>query len=224
MNDQSQYKIYILVFTLPFLFCTIAEGNLLNNWGIKLGYAITTQDVNVEYVDDTDLYHPRSGINLGIFAEFNVYNSLFLLSDFSYAQKGSEYKLLGTRRIAEPPGFEVIEYKHDSRLDYLSLLIAFGYRFRFDFINPYLILGPRIDYLISNNHILSEPEPLSNRIQDFEKINYGLSIGGGIEIPRFLPFNILIEFIYSPDLSKSYSDNIREVTNYSYELNIKIGF
>jgi hypothetical protein len=224
MIKYNKRKTINLIFTFSVLFCSIVEGSSVNQCGIKVGYLYSEQKVHSLFLGDLDLFDPRSGFSAGFFAEINLWNEFFLLGDLSYMQKGSKYQLLGTRRIQEEPGYTIVEYNYDNRLDYISILLAIGYKYRIDFVSPYIIFGSRIDYLIRGKHVFSEPLPIFDQVNELEKVTYGLSMGGGIEFPKWLPFNLSLEFIYSPDLSNSFLDNRTEITNISYEINLKFGF
>jgi hypothetical protein len=200
-----------------------AEGSLIRQWGIKVGY-LSSDQAQLSNQFDTDLFYQRSGYSLGIFTEISIWKNFYFLGDLSYTQKGSKYQIFGTRRIPEEPGFEVIEYNFDNKLEYISSLLAVGYKIRLEFLNPYFLIGPRIDYLINGKHILNEPRPLEKRTDNLEKIIFGLSMGAGVEFSQWFPFNILLEFVYSPDFSNSYADGSTEIRNSSYEINIRIGF
>ena len=46
-------------------------------------------------------------------AAVEIVEAAFRKAEIAYNQKGSEYKMLGTIRIPDPPGFKIIELNHD---------------------------------------------------------------------------------------------------------------
>jgi hypothetical protein len=55
------------------------------------------------------------------------------------------------------------------------------------------------------------------------KMDFGATLGAGLELSNLAPFRIDLEFQYSPNFTDSYSENHTKVRNNSWELVLVIG-
>ena len=152
----------------------------------------------------------RAGIDAGIFVEWLDMPILSFITEAQYIQKG----------VTE--GFDDFIFARP-RVDYISVPILAKVRlsippFTDSQYMPYMIAGPRVDLLINeitDRHFLS--------FGKFKNIDYGASVGAGIEFSTIAPFRIDLEFRYSPNFTDSYTDFYTKVRNNSWELLLAVG-
>ena len=195
---------------------TNLSAQLIKGYGFKFGMTKATQ--NWDYRSTLKLDpDSRTGMNIGVFAESIGLLGLSILGELNYTQKGMRSDMLITSDAGpEPIGQQTIENK----IDYLSLSLLGKYGFEMLLFKPYLFGGPRIDLEVTKN-IYSGFDQVYD---DTNKSIIGWSIGGGIELGKFLPIALLVELKYNFDTSKAYESENLTITNRSYELRGGIRF
>jgi Outer membrane protein beta-barrel domain len=190
----------------------------LSEWGFKAGITISNQrwDFSAPEIDrDLDKH---VGLNLAIFGRITELNFLSIVGEFSYVQKGATEEMTPTFVDTASHGYiELDPIRFRNRFDYVSLSLygKFGHSlWRFE---PYIFVGPRIDFLLKAR---SETIPKSI-YKNFDNPNLDISLGLGTAININLPFKILIEFQYDPGVTNSYKNAYLSIKEYSYE--IKLG-
>lgn len=190
----------------------------LSEWGFKAGITISNQkwDFSSPGIDrDLDTY---VGLNLAIFGRITKLNFLSIVGEFSYVQKGTTEEITPAFVDTASHGYiELDPIRFRNRFDYVSLSLygKIGHSFwRFE---PYIFIGPRIDFLVKAR---SETIPKSI-YKNFDNPNLDISLGLGTEINTNLPFKTLIEFQYDPGVTNSYKSACLSIKEYSYE--IKVG-
>jgi hypothetical protein len=210
-------KYFILTFFL--LFPIILNAQLISEWGVIGGY--TSSNINTDKFDD--ISKRRSGFIAGVYSGF-LNNPLFSITvQIQYSQKGFTEEIIETNDFGEP----IQTVKANSRLDYLSIPILVNLKYSNPLITPYLVTGPRLDYLITKKNgkykftnITLESEWVNN----FSDFVIGGTVGAGIKLPWISKINFAFEFVYNFDLTDSYSKiETLEVKNNSYDFLLKIG-
>jgi len=159
-----------------------------------------------------------SGLYFGILAEIINKKYYGLLIEGAYIQKGAKEIIQGTTITPNDQGYidtETISYSN--RFDYITLQSYLKIQYPLTYITPYIIAGPRIDYMLNKN--IEVFKLVSN---EFEEINYGISYGIGLTYTKLKYIIPFVEIINSPDINKTYETDLLTVSNYSYE--IKVGF
>ncbi|MCL5267495.1 MAG: PorT family protein [Bacteroidetes bacterium] len=186
------------------------NAQIVRSYGIKAAYTSATQ--NIVYLVPGAPGHwsfnktsSMSGINVAVFAEWFNFPSLSILSQVEYDQRGARLEYVN-------PG--VIGYSTTSgRLYYLSVPIMAKFSLTATGIIPYLIAGPRADFLVGYRDFQIEP----NRFpiySDFKKTMLGWSMGIGLGADSILP----VEFRYNFDFFNSYNDGYARIRNNSFDL------
>lgn len=190
----------------------------LPEWGIKAGTTISNQkwDFSVPGIDrDVDEY---VGLNIAILGKVIERDFFSILSELSYAQKGTTEEINSTYVDTTNHGYietEPIRFKN--RFDYVSVSLYGKFEHRFGRLEPYIFVGPRIDFLLKTN---SQTIPKIIH-ENFDSPNFDLSLGVGTEINTALPFKTLVEFQYHPGVTNSYDSAALSIKEYSFE--IKLG-
>ncbi|MCB9267747.1 MAG: hypothetical protein H6558_22205 [Lewinellaceae bacterium] len=196
---------------LPFLFiaAAFAGSNAQGGFafGIKGGPTIGIQQWEGFEQDPLFKYH---GI---VFIESITEGNAFgIFAQLGYHQKGSAIRNRNFLNISgqafRPPAREFI---------FENLSLTGGAKQKFPFgsgdSKAYYALGVRLDYTINTNldvytrFIEANPAYAIYPIDDtkfIREINYGLTLGGGIEIPFSELVGTLIEFTVNPDFSYQY--------------------
>lgn len=193
------------------LFSTIAaQGQLVRGWGVKVGAVTATESwdytVNINFPADR-----RWGLDVGAFIEFLDVPLISVLGEVHYIQKGFSQTLPVTT-AAQPDGTgEYITMK--PRVDYISIPVLAKVRFDLGLISPYVIAGPRFDFLVGK-----DPQGYDAVLDNFKSGDVGISVGAGTEVLLPILPPLLAEFRYSPSFSEAYNSNALTVKNESFEL------
>ncbi len=210
------------VFLLCFLgFAPLtSNAQLLKGYGIKLGTVGAKQTWSPpsagagREIPLPDASGRRWGFDAAGFVElFNIWN-VNLLGELHYAQKGVSFKK--TYSVDEYGDTVSTEGGRGPRIDYLSIPVMAKARFSLGAVSPYLVIGPRLDFLVGKDTLT-----FIDVAQGYElkKTNFGGTIGIGVEFARAFPFTLMTEVRYSPDFTNALEELSRpEVKNRSFEV------
>lgn len=85
-------------------------------------------------------------------------------------------------------------------------------------IVPYVLVGPRLDYMLTQS--TTSPEIVSS----FSKLNISAGLGGGVEFISYSNFKFLVEAFYNPDIAPAYVTPELHVKNKNIELRIGLKY
>ncbi len=192
-------------------FCSSqSNAQFLRSYGVK--FAVTSSNQVRDYTSFTTDSKRRTGINVGVYAEW-LNNPLFsIVSQLEYCQRGSGERYAYTNESA--PGGATIVTLYD-RLDYLSVPVLAKFSMLSDPIRPYALIGPRLDFLVGEN--INQPGPHA-LYHDFKEPVVGGTVGVGTEIRPGLPIVLSVEGRYDFDLTASYSNGALTVRNNAFDL------
>ena len=182
-----------------------AQAQLTRSYGIKLGLVGANETWSTIPATDT-----RWGFTAGVYAELPYSKYLSADGEIQYTQKGMKYSIPVT--TASQPDGSGQYYTLSPRIDYISIPILAKLRLPLPKFTPYLVVGPRFDFLISRSG-----GPLDAAISQFDKMDYGLTIGAGVELNSIFPFGLLAEFRYNPNSYDSYNNQYLSVRNRSMD-------
>lgn len=205
---------HIIISTAIILFCSFnAQAYSINGYGFKIGVVRSCQDFDytTAWFDDLDLYSYRTGFNFGVFIECFDFPTFSLLIEAHYIQKGMKIdEILCVTITGELDSIRTFDY----RVDYLSIPILPKLIIKYKYISPYLIIGPRFDFLIGY-----KIEDVNDVVyKNLENFIFGGDIGAGIEISISNFLTSLLEFRYSLDFKNAYKTDLLKVKNKSYEI------
>lgn len=196
------------------------HARFIKAYGLKLGTAGTKQTWGAPCGAGREICPPdasgrRWGFDAaGFVAIFNIRN-FSLLGELHYVQKGVAFKP-SPARIDESGDTTFYEAAPGTRIDYLSIPVIAQARFSLGVFSPYLVIGPRLDFLVGKDSLL-----FLDAAQGYElkKMNFGGTIGVGVEFARAFPFALMTEVRYSPDFTKALEDRSQPgVKNRSFEI------
>lgn len=203
--------ILVLFFT-AFIF---VNGNaFFTEFGFKTGVVSSNIKSDFFFTNRSKL-----GLDFGVFAESKKFKNFQLVAEVHYIQKG----IIDAYIIFDPVTYEILdmtELKH--RLDYISIPVLLKLSKEYDIILPYLMFGPRFDYLFSyrsdiygvlfdevNNFVLGGDFVLGTEMKISEEItgifelryNFDITLSENIFNSKNEAFQVLIGFKFS-DLKK----------------------
>jgi len=123
-----------------------------------------------------------------------------------YTQKGATLE----ERITSATNPEGYPKSFSPRIEYISIPLLLSFRIGSSNVVPYIIAGPRIDYFLA-----SSAEYASHKViyDDFNQVDFGVTIGGGLLFSRI----ISMEIRYCPNLSRSRDNGFIFIKNNSVD-------
>ncbi len=199
------------------LFCfSSAYPQLLKGYGLKTGIVIADQHFEygpyAKVETALDRKH-RTGFDIGIYVEWLNLPFFSMLTEAHYVQKGMINEGIAYNEFGTLMG----TVKFDNRVDYLSVPILAKIAVKTPSFSPYLVAGPRFDFLLGYNS--TGGEFLYDRFKD---LDMGGDIGIGVE-SNTRPLKVLLEFRYSPDFTYAYKSDLLKVKNNSFEILFGLG-
>jgi len=196
-----------------------------NNNGVKFGY--TSSGIYGTYTENTFFSTSRrNSYHVALFIEYCNYSFFSLVSQIEYAQKGFIEKQVETNES----GQFIQNVKAKTRLDYFSIPLLVKIKYSKIKLNPYIIFGPRFDYLVNKKKGIFKFTEIDFESQFAEYLNlnktvFGGSIGIGFSLPRISLLKSFLEFRYNHDFTDSFFI-IKEntVKNKSFDLWLGISF
>ncbi|MBC7884769.1 MAG: hypothetical protein H7X99_04805 [Saprospiraceae bacterium] len=180
---------------------------------------------------------PLFSINGDIIIEsYDEFKSGALYAQLGYHTRGSSLQFFSfNNAFTDRQGFK-----------FNNIVLELGAKKAFNLdkeLNSYFILGLRGEYTISNNldNFLYLANPYTPHSVFVRKINYGVTAGGGFEMPMSELVNVFVEFSIQPDISLQYEQpparvidpwqpnqtielGLRQVRNLSLELKVGVKF
>lgn len=200
----------ILLCFLLFYGSTQAFSQALNSYGLTFGVTRST-----EKWDSTNYSQKmrfRNGLNGSFFLEFYYHDRFTWRTELMYNQKGA--KLLDT----------VFSVYAKSRTNYACWNNYLRIRHEMYDYTPYILIGPRVEYLVSASGTPSHPPA-----KDFSAVqpilnmfHISAAIGAGCEYNAYDPWILFAEFYYNRDVTNAYSAKDFSVRNRNYELKVGI--
>jgi hypothetical protein len=215
-----QKKLLVMPVVLLLFACTV-NAQLVKSYGFKV--AVTSAFQKFDYsplggISNSDIpWKRKTCINAGLFIEWLNLPIVSVITQLDYRQVG----------VGAPVGFydtvgnilsSSILY---GKVNYISMPLLLKAELPTTIVCPYLLLGSRIDHLISYS---SDRDFWSPVYKQFEKTVYGGTFGIGLETKHILPVTAILEFRYNMDFTDSYSDEYLKIKNNSYDFCLGIGF
>ena len=195
-------------------------ARFINSIGTKCAY--TSSNIYHGLMDDC--LSRRSGFNIALFCEFGSFKYFSVVTQIEYAQKG----FIEEMKEADETGDIIQHLDGNTRLDYLSVPLLLKIKYPKAKFVPYLVLGPRFDYLINTKNGVwefTEIDIKSTTADKLDKEVFGGSIGAGFNLAKLSCLQTFIELRYNFDFSDSYSwTNNVTVRNNSFDFWLGIAF
>ncbi|MBI5216506.1 MAG: PorT family protein [Ignavibacteriae bacterium] len=159
----------------------------------------------------------RAGFNIGAYVEFFDTHSFTLVSQLEYEQKGMVEEIVNT----EDDPVILREKDINSRLDYLSVPLLGKIYFSGKSLTPFFLAGPRVDFFLGYN---SDDNFFNPVYDEFKKMVFGGTLGCGVEIPKILISELLVEIRYNADFTDSYNSPLLTVRNNAFDFWVGVKF
>ena len=205
-----------LVIVLLLIIQAAGSAQAIRTFGVKGGAVTASQ--TWDYVSPfTDLDTERRwGIDIGVFVEWLNMPVFSFSSEVHYIQKGMKISLPVTTE--QNPAGTGEYWTRSPRVDYISVPMLGKARFMDAQVSPYIIAGLRVDFLLQ-----TKGEGFEAVLDKFEKVDFGATVGAGIEVKSFEPVQLGIEFRLSPSFKDGYSSSFTKVRNSSMEFLLVAG-
>ena len=199
----------ILIIILLSVLSFNAKSQILTDYGIKFGTAISNQtwDYDAGFSLNND---NKIGISTRLFADFFSWRYIQLEGELGYTRKGFTDNIPITSADSPDGTGEYININNS--LDYLSISVLGKIRFSAGGLSPYIIAGPQFNFLINKN--IGNGWDIA--FDQFRKTNLGIIVGAGTELNDLLPFTILLEYRYERDFMDNHGSPYIKVLNYSH--------
>lgn len=227
-------KISLLVSVLMiFIISNISYAQqFFPKFGFKGGMSNSTQ--NADFTNDSAeiLYEQsvkyRAGYTFGVFADVLWYKYITVGTGLDFFQKGFKVELIEITEQGElGPAYIVINQNYLIWNAYAKISPP-----GLEPVHPYLVIAPRLDFFLGYKGYTSDFESFPNEeidgedyvLERYSKVSPSISFGAGVEIDRIIPYSILVEFMYVPDLFNQFDENGAKFKNTSFSISAGLKF
>lgn len=182
----------------------LAHAQLRQYLGLKIG-AVAANETWTGFASGVHTEN-RWGFTVDAFADVPFFNFFSAQGEVQYTQKGTSFP----QTILSPSGGQIQYRTVSPRIDYISIPLLAKFMVPLKSFTPYVLVGPRFDFLVGK-----APDGLGGIIDYYDNMDYGLTVGAGVEIDSLFPFGILAEFRYNPNSYNSYDNGGETVKNRS---------
>ena len=208
------------IFFVGLFFSSVLSAEVISNYGLKAAFTRS----KLEIKDFADFSTWRSGFNLALFFEHNLWDYLSVGSQIEYNQKGYLFEQVETNEI----GTKIQDVSANTRLDYLSLPLFVKIKYPAQKFTPFISFGPRYDYLLNyhkGEFKFTEITITDNMADNFESHVFGGTLSAGVQIPTSHPYQVDIEFRYNFDTTDSAKEPVQyRIKNKSFDIWIGLEF
>jgi hypothetical protein len=203
-------KIFLIFFILSF--ARISFSQVFSGFGFKTGLVSAFHSERRTFETNTYSTNSRLGLTFGIFGEFLKSNFFSSMLEIDFIQKGE--------KLTYP-----VATNNYSTLNLLSLPLFEKFAYPFGLVHPYIAAGPRIDILINKNDGLYQ-----GQYSNINPVNFGISVSAGSEIEISKKNSLILEAVYSPDITTyeaqlgNILDNRYLYRNISFEFKLGLKF
>jgi len=193
------------------------QAQLITSWGVKAGLTSASQKLDYS-LTPAPTTKRRIGITGAAFAEWLNLPSVSLITQIEYTQRGMGQEFI----VAGPSGPQQIGTRTlFGTLHYLSIPLLVKAKIAFPVLAPYLLAGPRVDFLLSTS---SDEGAFDILYGKMKRRMYGASVGIGVQTDAILPVALLFEVRYNFDLQDSYATDLLTVRNNAFDFWIGAAF
>jgi len=169
-------KLAISILILMFAGSLTADGQFIGSMGVKAGITLAIQRHHFTPIDYSMETEPIVGPTAGIFMELFRKKRFSFQLDLAYVPKGSK-TTTESITVNHLENDRVVENQGDLTISNFNYMVASPMvRFRFgkNKISPYLMLGPRFDYLL--NYKTDSDHPLEEQNSFLLGINFSAGV------------------------------------------------
>jgi hypothetical protein len=194
-------KLVISTTILLFILTGNSSAQLIRSYGVKVAFTSFSQAV-VYGADKSGWWtgskiSSESGFDVAAYAEWLNFPFVSFLTQIEYDQRGARLDYI-TPQVGAYSSTE-------GHLSYLSVPVMAKFTLPVGTLSPYIMAGPRMDFLLSYRDFQIEPGP-TPIYSNFKKTILGWSMGIGLDSGPLLPIKLLAEVRYDVDFITSYND------------------
>jgi hypothetical protein len=219
------------------VFCLISNVSLAQHisprFGFKGGMSNSTQ--NADLTNDTleldyeQMIRYRAGYTFGVFADVLWYKYLTLGTSLDFFQKGHKLEIIETTETGQEIGTGNIVYNQNYLIWSVTAKISPPGLER---VHPYVIIAPRVDFFLGYNVYISDFTLTPDQeidgedyvLERYKKVSPSISFGAGVEIDKVIPYSIIFEFMYVPDLFNQFDENGVKFKNTAFSISAGLKF
>jgi len=175
------------------LIVTTAEGQIVKGFGLKAGAVSSNQNWEYAFTPSLDT-DDRLGFTGGVFVEGLSTTFFSVVAEVQITQKGMGWTIPITTQTQPDGTGRFITMR--TRVSYVAVPLLVRLKLPTEVLEPYILVGPRIDLLLSNGG-----DGFEIVLDKFRKTELNATLGVGIEAPFILPVALLLEFRYNPSLN-----------------------
>jgi len=203
----------LLLIFIVLLFSTKIYSQIIQTYGLKIGYVNSSQTYTNKVTDD--ITKRKSGFSFSAFVDLFNFDGFSISPEIKYIQKGVGLELIVTGPEGPEPIGKTTKYIYH---DYLSIPISFVYRMQLGAGIPFIKIAPRYDILLSSDDDFNSP---ASTYESYKNV-----FGGTVSI-GFIPnlnfaFNPFIELSYHMDFTDTYSGTNNKIKNNAVEINLGV--
>jgi hypothetical protein len=195
---------------------TLSQSQFLQSYGVKFGVVAARQTWNYTNFAGWPA-QTRWGIDVAVCVEAVNHPFFSILGELHYIQKGFlESFPLTTPDHPEGTGLYMA---FSPEVDYVSIPLLAKFRMQGGTYSPFVVLGPRLDFLV--RRVDDGYQPVLDK---FTSVDGGISAGLGLDIRLTDVSRASAEFRYSPDVTDAYGTSLLTVRNVSKEFLLGVSF
>ncbi len=191
---------------ISFLFLQIFQSNsqIINGFGITAGATLANQKFISKSPLAIDNKNYLLGYNGSFFIEYFYHDYFRWVTEVQYNQKGSTDQQTSGKYI--------------NKLQYASWNNYLKIRYEMYAIIPYILIGPKLEYNISQD-ITS-----SGITNTFLPLHMSAVGGVGVEFVSYWDLKIFIEALYNPDVMPAYQTKSMSIFNKDFEVRMGLKY
>lgn len=197
----------------------LAFSHPFKSYGIKTGMSIASQSYSYAVSGLTGPEQSLRNFCIGGFAEWQANERFGFLTEVYYIRKGAVDESIHTAETG-PTSLGTLKWEY--RIDYISIPFLAKLNVAKGQSLFYGVLGPRMDIRLDQSDELAgydeASELMASIYPDYRKVDFGLDLGIGVERAVTSLFDLILEFRYSPSLTRVYDSESFGIRNQSFEL------
>jgi len=204
-------KTYSLSIFLIFAVFGIARSQL-NGYGLKVATTYPNYDWRTQYPSQiSPQLGTLQGYNVALYAQWFDIGYLSVVTQLEYTQRGNS--------SSYPWEAPTLIRTQNNRVSYMSLPVFAKFNPLNIPVRPFILLGPRIDYLI-DKQIEDVGLSFYNHLKNWV---LGYSIAVGLESNKFLGVNFSVEARFNRDITNTYHGGGIEIFNKAFDVWLGVG-
>lgn len=228
MKKLSLLVLFLIIFGIS----NVSQGQqLFPRFGFKGGMSNSTQNVKVTRDSEAPSEYTanyRTGYTFGVFADVLWYKYITVGTGLDFFQKGYKHELIETTEQGVLGPAYIVTNQNYLIWNVYAKISPPG----LESVHPYIIVSPRLDFFLGYKEYTSDFESIPNEevkyenfiLENYKSVSPSISFGAGVEIDKIIPYSILVEFMYVPDLFYPYDETRYKAKNTAWSISAGLKF